>query len=58
MDKKNVGLKKVRSKKLWVKKFVGKKKVLSKRFGADIFLSKKTGRVNRRWRIYDPPPRK
>ena len=41
----------------WVKKFWAKK-VWSKDLDLKFFLSKKTGRVNPRWRIYDPPPQK
>ena len=40
----------------WVKKILGKKKIWSKRFGSEKILTKKTGRVNPRGRIYDPPP--
>ena len=42
----------------WVKNFWAKE-IQSKRFGSEIFLfKKKFGRVNPRWRIYDPPPKK
>ena len=48
----------------WPKKFWGKKILSQKNFGLidlnpKFVLSKeKTGRVNPRWRIYDPPPQK
>ena len=40
----------------WVKKFWDEKNVVQKDLNPKLFLSKKTGRVNPRWRIYDPPP--
>ena len=49
---------------IWVKKILGKKNIGSKNFGMKKMLDpkkfclKKTGRVNPRWRIYYPPPRK
>ena len=40
-----------------MKKVGGKEKFLGQKgFGPNFFLSKKTGRVNPRGRIYDPPP--
>ena len=51
-------------KKFWVKKYFGskifgQKKFWSKKFGSEFFFClKKTGRVNPRGRIYDPPPQK
>ena len=45
-SKKILGQKNFGSKKFWSKKDLDPK----------IFLSKKRGRVNPRWRIYDPPP--
>ena len=65
----NVWVKKIlNQKKVRVKNFLGHKnfgsknilgkKFWSKRFGSEIFLSKKIGRVNPRWRIYGPPPKK
>ena len=38
--------------------FFRQKNFGSKRFGFEIIVVKKTGRVNQRGRIYDPPPRK
>ena len=46
------------------KKFWGKKILSQKNFGLIVWIPKfvlskeKTGRVNPRWRIYDPPPQK
>ena len=40
----------------WVKKFRDEKNFGQKDLNPKLFLSKKTGRVNPRWRIYDPPP--
>ena len=61
--KKCFGKKKIRSKKFLGQKNLGIKKLVSqKNFGLidlnpKFVLSKeKTGRVNPRWRIYDPPP--
>ena len=63
--KKCFGKKKISVKKIsGPKKFWGKKILSQKNFGLidlnpKFVLSKeKTGRVNPRWRIYDPPPRK
>ena len=64
-----LGKKKFGSKNFWVKKFLGQKnfgvKKLSQKYFGLIVLNPKfvlskeeTGRVNPRWRIYDPPPRK
>ena len=56
MVKKNFWLKKIfGSKRLGQNKILGKKKFGSKRFGSDFFVWKKTGRVNPRGRISDPP---
>ena len=48
------------SKNFWVKKFLGHKNFWDKKMLDPKFFSfeKKTGRVNPRWRIYDPPPPK
>ena len=43
-------------KKIWVKKILGKEIFLIKTIWVWFFLSKKTGRVNPRGRIYNPPP--
>ena len=65
LGSKNVLVKKNSVKKIsGPKKFWGKKILSQKNFGLidlnpKFVLSKeKTGRVNPRWRIYDPPPRK
>ena len=42
-------------KKIWVKKILGKEIFLIKTIWVWFFLSKKTGRVNPRGRIYNPP---
>ena len=39
------------------KNFLGKTE-FGQKIWIRFFLSKKTGRVNPRWRIYDPPPQK
>ena len=61
--KKTFGQKNFLVKKIsWSKNFWGKKNIVSKNFGLidlnpKFVLSKeKTGRVNPRWRMYDPPP--
>ena len=56
--KKNWGKKSFGSKNFWVEKFLGHKNFWDKKMLDPKFFSfeKKTGRVNPRWRIYDPPP--
>ena len=49
---KNFGSKKI----FWVKKFWDEKNLGQKDLDPNFFCLK--GRVNPRWRIYDPPPRK
>ena len=62
--KKCFGKKKIRSKKFLGQKNFGVKKYCLKKFFLIYFNPKfvlckeKTGRVNPRWRIYDPPPQK
>ena len=60
--KKCFGKKKIRSKKFLGQKNFGVKKYYLKKFfliyfnPKFVFCKEKTGRVNPRWRIYDPPP--
>ena len=67
MGKKTFGLKKCIGKKKSVKKISGPKKFWGKKYCLKKFFliyfnpkfvlcKEKTGRVNPRWRIYDPPP--
>ena len=58
MGKKNLGKKSFGSKNFWVEKFLGHKNFWDKKMLDPKFFSfeKKTGRVNPRWRIYDPLP--
>ena len=58
LGKKNWGKKSFGSKNFWVEKFLGHKNFWDKKMLDPKFFSfekKKTGRVNPRWRIYDPP---
>ena len=68
MGKKTFGLKKCfDKKKIWSKKFLAQKNFGVKKYCLKFFFliyfkpkfvlcKEKTGRVNPRWRIYDPPP--
>ena len=55
MGAKKIWVKKFWVKNFWVLKIFGIKKMFDPKFFS---FEKKTGRVNPRWRIYDPPPRK